>query len=168
MLIIYYSAHYFCSIAFKAHKTFFSALDCNITQSPQFFFNTNILLNPLRLWLNIYGLVQTIEQCLNFSIILIDRRFNLFIVFDLRFFRFDLIFKDDCFQVPWITKEGRIFFERETVFGLSKLNQLSEWVDQLNEAAASSFKGDQQAILQVVFCWSGKQKKILLPSNFYQ
>ena len=108
-----------------------------------------------RLWLNIDGLVQTIEQCSNFYIIVIYRRSSQFIVFFSRYSIFGMIFKNNCFQVPWITKDGRIFFERETVFGLSKLNQLSEWVDQLNEAAASSFKGDQQAILQVIFCWNG-------------
>ena len=48
-------------------------------------------------------------------------------------------------QIPWITKDSRLYFDRETLFAQSKLAQLSEWTDSLVQAAASCCKGNQQA-----------------------
>ena len=41
-------------------------------------------------------------------------------------------------QVPWLTHEGRIYFDRDTVFSLSRLTALSDWADALSRTSSSS------------------------------
>merc|ERR1740131_206706 len=54
----------------------------------------------------------------------------------------------DNHKISWITRDGRIFFDRGAVFIHSKLLNQSEWADNLSRLAAAS-QSDQEAICEI-------------------